>query len=108
MKLTLIALTLILPVPILVNSVAIADLLYGQTATVTGTVQNIPDEDEFRIKDASGAILVYIGPNIVPFDVGETITVTGRVDREMGQLELYARNAVRTNGTKFSFDHHYE
>lgn len=94
--------------PAMANTASIADLRYGQMVTITGVVQNITDEDEFRIKDASGAILVYIGPNIVPFDLGETVTVSGRVDREMGQLELYARDAMRGDGTKIRFEYNYD
>ena len=90
------------------TTVAIGDLQYGTTATISGVVDQITDEDEFRIRDDSGAVLVYIGPGIVPFDTGETITLSGIVDRDFGRLEVYAREAVRADGTRVTFSHQYE
>ena len=45
----------------------------GTNVTVQGTVERILDEDEFRLADASGRIEIYIGPNIVPANVGEAL-----------------------------------
>lgn len=42
--------------------VQIADVKRGSMVTVQGTVERITDEDEFRLADASGSILVYVGP----------------------------------------------
>ena len=89
-------------------AVPIDSLQNGMTATVAGTVERITDEDEFRLTDASGSITVYIGPQIVPFDVGETVTVEGIVDRDGLGLELYAREAVRADGSVLQFSHSYE
>lgn len=86
----------------------ISQLQLGDTVTISGTVQRITDEDEFRLVDSTGSVLVYIGPNIVPFDVGESLTVNGIVDREMGQMEIYARSAKRADGKKVVFDHRYD
>ncbi|MBA4351078.1 MAG: hypothetical protein C0427_07515 [Rhodobacter sp.] len=94
--------------PALADTTLIADLRYGSTATISGTVERITDEDEFRITDASGSVTVYIGPGVVPFDIGEQITVNGIVDREFGRMEIYAREAVRADGSKLSFTHQYE
>ena len=94
--------------PALAATTLIADLRYGSTATISGTVERITDEDEFRITDASGSVTVYIGPGIVPFDIGEQITVNGIVDRDLGRMEIYAREAVRADGSKLSFTHQYE
>ena len=94
--------------PALADTTQIADLRYGSTATISGTVDRITDEDEFRLTDASGSVTVYIGPGIVPFDIGEAITVNGNVDRELGQFEVYAREAVRADGSKLTFTHQYE
>ena len=94
--------------PALADTTLIADLRYGSTATINGTVERITDEDEFRITDASGSVTVYIGPGIVPFDIGEQITVNGIVDRDLGRMEIYAREAVRADGSKLSFTHQYE
>lgn len=86
----------------------IESLKNGMTATVSGTVERITDEDEFRLTDASGSITVYIGPQIVPFDVGEVVTVEGIVDRDGLGLELYAREAVRADGSVLRFSHAYD
>ena len=94
--------------PALANTVAIGDLQYGTSATISGVVEQITDEDEFRLRDDSGSVLVYIGPGIVPFDTGEAITVSGIVDREFGRLEVYAREAVRADGSMLTFTHQYE
>ncbi len=89
-------------------AVPIDSLRNGMTATVAGTVERITDEDEFRLTDASGSIIVYIGPQIVPFDVGEAVTIEGIVDREGMRLEIYAREAVRADGSVLQFSHSYE
>lgn len=108
MRAFLVATGLLLAGPALANTVAIGDLQYGSTATISGVVDRITDEDEFRLRDASGSVLVYIGPGIVPFDTGETITLIGIVDREFGRLEVYAREATRADGTRVTFDHRYD
>lgn len=90
------------------TTVAIGDLQYGSSATIRGVVDQITDEDEFRLRDESGSVLVYIGPGIVPFDTGEEITVSGIVDREFGRLEVYARQATRADGSLVTFDHRYD
>lgn len=107
---------LVMAGPVLANTVptegpvtvAIGDLQYGTTATISGVVDRITDEDEFRLRDDSGSVLVYIGLGIVPFDTGEAITLSGIVDRDFGRLEVYAREAVRADGSRVSFDHHYD
>ncbi|MFK7868639.1 MAG: hypothetical protein AB8B58_05295 [Roseobacter sp.] len=87
----------------------IADVKRNMIVTVQGTVERIPDEDEFRLTDQSGSILVYVGPNWVPVDVGEAITVNGRVDDNLiGPPELYARSLTRADGTVVEFDLRYE
>jgi uncharacterized protein YdeI (BOF family) len=88
--------------------IPIDQLSNGMTATISGKVDRITDEDEFVLSDASGSVLVYIGPGIVPFDVGETLTLNGIVDRELGRLEVYAREARRADGSVVTFDHRYE
>ncbi|MEY4984185.1 MAG: hypothetical protein RIR62_2451 [Pseudomonadota bacterium] len=90
--------------PALASTVAIGDLRYGTSATVTGVVDRITDEDEFRLRDDSGSVLVYIGPGIVPFDTGETVTISGIVDRDFGRLEIYAREGLRADGSRVTFD----
>lgn len=108
MRLVLIPALACLAFPAYANTTAIGDLRAGTTATITGTIEAITDEDEFRLADASGSVIVYIGPGIVPFDTGETLTVNGIVDRELGGLEVYARTATRADGSVVTFDHSYD
>ena len=86
----------------------IGDLKRGTMVTVSGTVERITDEDEFRLTDNSGRVRIYVGPNWVPVNVGEAVTVGGFVDNGFGPLEIYARNLTRADGTTVSFDHRYE
>jgi uncharacterized protein YdeI (BOF family) len=86
----------------------IAEAKRGSTVTVQGTVERITDEDEFRLADASGSIRVYVGPNWVPADVGEAVTVRGFVDDDLGPRELYARSLTRADGSVVAFERRYE
>lgn len=87
----------------------IAEAQRGTVVTVQGTVERITDEDEFRLSDSSGSILVYIGPDLVPADVGETVAVTGLVDDDLfAPREIYARSLTRADGTVVTFDRRYE
>jgi uncharacterized protein YdeI (BOF family) len=87
---------------------SIADAKRGSMVTVQGTVERITDEDEFRLADASGNIRVYVGPNWVPVSEGESITVHGFVDNDLGPRELYARTLTRADGSVVTFDRRYE
>jgi uncharacterized protein YdeI (BOF family) len=82
----------------------VGDLRRGTMATVQGTVERILDTDEFRLTDKSGSIRIYVGPNWVPADVGEVVTVRGFVDDDIGPLELYARSLTRADGSVVNFD----
>lgn len=82
----------------------VGDLRRGTMVTVQGSVDRILDTDEFRLKDKSGSIRVYVGPNWVPADVGEVVTVRGFVDDDIGPLELYARSLTRADGSVVNFD----
>ena len=84
----------------------IADAQRGSMVTVKGTVERITDEDEFRLADASGSIRVYVGPNWVPADEGEAVTVHGFVD--LGPRELYARSLTRADGSVVTFERRYD
>lgn len=88
--------------------IPIADAKRGSMVTVQGTVERITDEDEFRLADASGSIRVYVGPNWVPADVGETVTVHGFVDDDLGPRELYARTLTRAYGSVATFERRYD
>ena len=80
----------------------------GTMVTVQGTVERITDEDEFRLTDASGTIQIYVGPNWVPAEVGETVIVNGFVDDDFGPREIYARSLTRADGTVITFDRGYD
>lgn len=80
----------------------------GTLVTLSGEVERILDTDEFRLADETGSIRVYVGPNWVPAEVGELVTVHGFVDRGLGPLELYARTLTNQEGQVFSFEHRYD
>lgn len=86
----------------------IGNLQRGTMVTVQGTVERITDEDEFRLADDSGTVRVYVGPNWVPADVGEAVTIEGWVDDDLGPLELYARSLTRADGTVIQFERRYD
>lgn len=87
---------------------AIADVQRGTMVTVAGTVDRLLDEDEFRLRDGTGTLRVYVGPNRVPADVGEEITVFGMMDDAFIRPELYAREITRADGTVVELSHRYE
>ena len=87
----------------------IADAARGTMVTVQGTVERITDEDEFRLADATGSIQIYVGPNWVPAELGETVTVNGFVDYNLiGPKEIYARELIRADGSVVTFARTYE
>jgi uncharacterized protein YdeI (BOF family) len=84
----------------------VATLVRGQPVTIVGVVDRITDEDEFILRDATGTVRVYVGPNFVPAAAGETVTVSGRVDDDWS-LEIYATVIVRADGTRVDLPHRY-
>ena len=100
--------TLAAPVAFANQITPIADAQRGTMITVQGTVERITDEDEFRLADASGNIRIYVGPNWVPAEVGETVIVNGFVDDDLGPREIYARSLTRADGTVITFDRRYD
>ena len=94
--------------PALAESITpIGEVQRGSSVTVQGAVERVLDEDEFRLTDASGSIVVYVGPNIVPAQAGEEVTVRGFVDDDL-VLEIYAREMVLADGSVVRFDRGYE
>lgn len=77
----------------------IDDLRRGAFVTVRGEVTRWLDEDEFRIKDDSGSIRIYIGwRNRITLNSGEVVTVEGFVDDDGLRPEIYARRIIRGDG----------
>jgi uncharacterized protein YdeI (BOF family) len=81
---------------------AIAALRPHETALIEGVVDRVLDEDEFRLRDDSGSIRVYVGwRNRVPAAPGDRVTVLGVVDADgPGGLfrEVYASEITLPGG----------
>ncbi|MEA3643106.1 MAG: OB-fold nucleic acid binding domain-containing protein [Lamprobacter sp.] len=77
---------------------AVRDLRPGLVATVAGRVERITEEDEFRLADETGSILVYIGPNRLPVRTGDRVRVSGQVDDDDRPLEFYATEILFEDG----------
>lgn len=85
----------------------IADLKPETRVIVSGVVDRITDEDTFILRDETGEIKVYIGPNLVPFDTGSSVTVHGIVDDDLVP-EIYANRLETTDGQVIDLDLSYE
>ncbi len=84
----------------------ISGLQRGTVATIRGEVARITDEDEFLLRDATGSVRVYVGPNSIPANVGEQVTVSGLVDDDKDEpKEIYAKTLTRADGSVVEFDH---
>ncbi|WP_227267875.1 NirD/YgiW/YdeI family stress tolerance protein [Roseobacter weihaiensis] len=75
--------------------------------TVSGIVHQITDEDTFVLKDHTGQIPVYIGPNRMPVQQGMPVTVHGVVDDDFPR-EIYAKRIDGENGQSHTLDHQYD
>ena len=84
--------------------IPIEDAQRGTMVTVAGVVERITDEDEFILTDESDSIRVYVGPNWVPAQVGDSVTVQGFVDNDLLRRELYARTLTMPDGSVVTFD----
>jgi uncharacterized protein YdeI (BOF family) len=84
----------------------IAEVLRKTSTTLAGTVERITDEDEFVLRDASGTIRVYVGPNRVPAGPDESVIVIGHVDDDR-PLGVYATEMVRADGSRVALPHRY-
>lgn len=76
----------------------------GQPVTLSGKVMRITDADTFRMKDETGVVSVYVGPNRLPVQVGEVVTVLGALE-EGDPPEVVARAIRRADGSEISFRH---
>ncbi|GGX72214.1 hypothetical protein GCM10007385_46310 [Tateyamaria omphalii] len=94
--------------PALSEVVPISSVQRGQTATVEGVVDRFFDSDEIRLRDESGAVRVYLGPQMIDLKSGERIRVSGILDNDLLLNEFYAREITRENGESISIRHQYE
>ncbi len=82
----------------------IADVRPYDTVLLRGVVERITDEDEFRLRDDSGSIGVYIGwRNAMPVAAGERISVIGIVDAKGPSglwREVYAHEVTTADGRR--------
>jgi uncharacterized protein YdeI (BOF family) len=80
-----------LALPALANQAVavIADLRANAQVNVTGTVARVLDYDTFVLRDGTGSIPVYVGERRHGLAVGQTVTVSGRVDDDWPR-EIYA------------------
>ena len=91
------AATAIAPPLAIARTTDIASIERGAVVTLSGTVDRIADEDEFVLRDASGTVLIYVGPTRVPVELGEVVTVQGTVDDDVTP-EVYATQITRADG----------
>jgi uncharacterized protein YdeI (BOF family) len=85
---------------------SVEDIRRNSDVTVNGSIDRITDEDEFILRDATGTVRVYVGPNRIPAPEGSEVTVVGFVDDDL-RLEIYAREMVLPDGTRVAFEHRY-
>jgi uncharacterized protein YdeI (BOF family) len=82
----------------------IAEVRPYDTVLLRGTVEFVTDEDEFRLRDDSGSIGVYIGwRNAMPVAAGDVISVVGLVDADgPGGFvrEIYAHEITTADGKR--------
>lgn len=90
-------------------SIQTIDSLKAETiVTVKGTVERIRDEDEFILKDETGSIQIYIGPNTMPVSLGDEVTVKGMFDNDVVKREIYAHELTDVDGNVTTFERRYE
>jgi uncharacterized protein YdeI (BOF family) len=87
----------------------IGELKRGISVTIKGEVTRILDEDEFRLRDATGSVRVYTGwKNRFVARTGEKLTVRGFVDDDIDKYfrpEVYAFEIVRQDGSVIKLHH---
>ena len=84
--------------------VPIAKAPRSQPVTLSGKVLRITDADAFRLKDETGVVTVYVGPNELPVKVGEDVTVLGALE-EGFPPEFVARAIRLPDGSEVTLRH---
>ncbi|MEM8702044.1 MAG: hypothetical protein AAGF82_09485 [Pseudomonadota bacterium] len=92
----------------LAGTTPIADIQRGQSVTVAGVVDRFFDTDEIRLRDETGTVRVYLGPQPLPIVSGERLVVEGIMDDDLVMNELYARQITRQNGEKIGISRTYD
>ena len=84
------------------SPIPVAEVERGQIVTVSGEVVRILDEDEFRLRDDTGVIDIYVGyGNRLALAQGDRVTVTGRADDDAlpgTRPEIYADTITLASG----------
>ena len=78
---------------------AIQDLVYDQPAHIRGLIEQRLDDDEFLLRDESGVIEVYTTRSWTDYEIGDTVTVSGRLDDDEPVREFYASSVTLYDGT---------
>lgn len=94
--------------PALADVTSIGDIQRGQPVTVAGVIERFHDEDEIRLRDETGSVRVYLGPQPLALDLGERIQVSGFMDDDLFFNELYAREIVTDDGEVITVERRYE
>lgn len=85
--------------------VAIDDIAPGDTVSIRGEVIRLADYDEIIVEDASGrvGVLAPEGFRRTAFDIGDVVTVTGRVDdaRLTFRRDIYADTIILADGSSY-------
>lgn len=102
MRRVLICLILAAPTSVVAGQ-SIADLTPYTPVTVSGIVDRVTDEDTFILRDHTGRIPVYLGPNRVPVVAGTAVTVSGFLDDDWPR-EIYADGLTTGDGQSFTFE----
>ncbi|MEM8986832.1 MAG: hypothetical protein AAGC95_08925 [Pseudomonadota bacterium] len=89
------------------GNVTVKEAKRGMAVTIDGTVDRITDSDEFKLRDETGVLEVYLGPNYVELRPGEKVTVSGFMDDGFVK-ELYARKIVFEDGRVVELSHSYD
>ena len=88
-----------------VRVVAIDEIAPGNIVSIRGEVVRLADYDEIVVEDASGRVEVLApeGFRRTAFDIGDVITVTGRVDdaRLAVRREIYADTIILADGSRY-------
>ena len=90
----------------LVAGQTIAEIRSDKRVTISGVVDRITSEDTFILKDHTGRIPVYLGPNRVPVKEGLAVMVHGLVDDDVPR-EIYAKRMGVADVPELMLDRRY-